>query len=52
MQNTIRNGHVHVVHFLCYGLKLLNLKLKTQPKQFLGYLPLDIALPDYLRLKL
>ncbi len=24
--------------------KLSNLKLKTQPKQLLGYLPLDIAL--------
>jgi len=38
-----RNGHV--VHFLCYGVKLPNLKLKTQPKQLLGSLPLDISLP-------
>ncbi len=41
-----RNGHVHVVHFLCYGLKLPNLKLKTQPKQLLGLLPLDITFPE------
>jgi hypothetical protein len=40
-----RNGHVHAAHFLCYGVKLPNLKLKTQPKQLLGYLPLDIVLP-------
>ncbi len=36
---------VNVVHFLCYEVKLPKLKLKTQPKQFLGSLPLDIALP-------
>jgi hypothetical protein len=24
-----RNGHVHVVYFLCYGVKLLSLKLKN-----------------------
>ena len=29
-----RNGRVHVVRFLCYGVKLPNLKLKTRPKQF------------------
>ncbi len=40
-----RNGRVHAVHFLCYGTKLPNLELKTQPKQLLGSLPLDIALP-------
>jgi hypothetical protein len=40
-----RNGRVNVVHFLCYEVKLPKLKLKTQPKQFLGSLPLDIALP-------
>jgi hypothetical protein len=39
------NGHELIVHFLCYGVKLPNLKLKTQPKQLLGLLPLDIALP-------
>ncbi len=41
-----RNGRVHVVRFLCYGVKLPNLKLKTQPKQLLGLLPLDITLPQ------
>jgi hypothetical protein len=39
-----RNGHVHAVHFLCYRVKMPNLKLKTWPKQLLGFLPLDIAL--------
>jgi hypothetical protein len=42
----LRNGHVHVVHFLCYGVKLPNLKLKTRPKQLLGSLLLDITLPN------
>jgi hypothetical protein len=44
-----RNGRVHVAHFLCYGVKLPNFKMKTQPKQLLGSLslPLDIALPGY-----
>jgi hypothetical protein len=40
-----RHGRLHSVHFLCYGVKLPNLKLKTRPKQLLDYLPLDIALP-------
>ncbi len=40
-----RSGRVHAMHLLCYGVKLPNLKLKTRPKQLLGYLPLDIALP-------
>jgi hypothetical protein len=40
-----RNGRVHAVHFICNGVKLHNLKLKTWPKQLLGSLPLDIALP-------
>ncbi len=42
-----RNGRLHVVHFLCYGVELPNSKLKTQFKQLigLGYLQLDIALP-------
>ncbi len=40
-----RNGRVHAVHVLCCGVKLPNLKLKTWPKQLLGSLPLDIALP-------
>jgi hypothetical protein len=41
-----RNGRVHAKHFLHYRLKLPNLKLKTRPKQLLGSLPLDIALPE------
>jgi hypothetical protein len=40
-----RYGRVHAVHFICNGVKLHNLKLKTRPKQLLDYLPLDIALP-------
>jgi hypothetical protein len=40
-----RNGHVHAVHFICYGTKLPNLELETLPKQFLGCLPLDVSLP-------
>jgi hypothetical protein len=44
-----RYGRVRAVHFLCLGVKLPNLKMKTQPKQVLGSLLLDIALP-YLRL--
>ena len=40
-----RNGRLHAVHFLCLGVKLPNLKLKTRPKQVLGSLSLDIALP-------
>jgi hypothetical protein len=27
------NGQEHAVHFLCYGVKLPYLKLKTQPNQ-------------------
>ncbi len=41
-----RSGHLHAVHLWCYTLKLPNLKLNTQPKQFLGSLLLDIALHD------
>jgi len=40
-----RYGHVRAVHFLCEGVKLPNLKLKTQPKQVFGSFPLVIALP-------
>jgi hypothetical protein len=40
-----RNGCVHVVYFLCVGIKLSNLKLKTWPKQLSGYLRLDIVFP-------
>ncbi len=42
-----RSGRVHAVHLLWYGEKQLNLKLKTQPKQFLGSLLLYIALPEH-----
>jgi hypothetical protein len=38
-------GHLHSAHLFCYMVKLRNLKLKTQPKQLLGSLPLDVALP-------
>jgi hypothetical protein len=41
----VRSGHLHAAHLWCYQVKLLNLKLKTQPKKLLGSLPLDIALP-------
>ncbi len=39
-----RCGCVVVTHLCCYEAKLVNLKLKTQPKQLLGYLPLNIEL--------
>ncbi len=39
-----RNGHLHTEHFGRYQVKLPNLKLKTQPKQLLGSLPLVIVL--------
>jgi hypothetical protein len=39
-----RNGRVHAVHFLCDRVKQPNLKMKTQPKQQLGSLSLDILL--------
>jgi hypothetical protein len=34
------------MYFRCYEAKLPNLKLKTQPKQLLGSLPLAFALPS------
>ena len=40
-----RYGHLRADHFWCYQVKLPNLKLKTQPKQLLGSLPLVTALP-------
>ncbi len=43
-----KSGHLHALHFWRYQVKLPNLKLKTQPKQLLGSLPLVIALPDAL----
>ncbi len=42
-----RSGHLHAAQFWCYRVKLLNLKLKTGPKQLLGSFPLVIALPDF-----
>jgi hypothetical protein len=42
-----RSGHLHAAHLWCFQVKLPNLRLKTWPKQLLGYLLLDIALPEY-----
>jgi hypothetical protein len=39
------SGRFHAAHLWVFLLKLPNLKLKTWPKQLLGSLPLDIALP-------
>ncbi len=41
----IRGGHLHAAAFLVSSVKLPYLQVKTWPKQLLGYLPLDIALP-------
>jgi hypothetical protein len=41
---------MRAMQLLCFETKLSNLMLKTQPKQLLGYLPLDIALSDPLGL--
>jgi hypothetical protein len=41
-----RSGCVCAMHLSCFETKLPNLMLKTRPKQLLGYLPLDIVLPD------
>ncbi len=40
-----RNDSEDAVNFICHGEKQPNFKLKTWPKQPLGSLPLDIALP-------
>jgi hypothetical protein len=40
-----RFGHLQAEHLWCYQVKLPNLKLKTRPKQLLGFLPLVIVLP-------
>ncbi len=40
-----RTGHLHAANVWCYPVKLSTLKLKTQPKQLLVYLPLDVPLP-------
>jgi hypothetical protein len=39
-----RNGRVPAVHFLCYKVKLPNLKLKTRLKQLSSFLLLNIML--------
>jgi hypothetical protein len=36
---------LHTIRLYYFETKLPNLKLKTRPKQLLGSLPLDIALP-------
>ncbi len=41
------NGCVRAMHFLHYRVKLPKLKSKTRPKQLLGSLSLDIALPCF-----
>jgi hypothetical protein len=38
-----RSGREDDMQLHCFGTKLSNLKLKTLPKQILGYLKLDIA---------
>jgi hypothetical protein len=40
-----RSGCVYAIQLHCFETKLPNLMLKPRPKQLLGYLPLDIALP-------
>jgi hypothetical protein len=40
-----RSVHLHSAHLWFYRIKLPNLKLKTQPKQLIGSLPIDITLP-------
>jgi hypothetical protein len=40
-----RRGRLHGALVWCYRVKLPGFKLKTRPKQLLGYLPLDIVLP-------
>ncbi len=41
-----RSGHLHAAHLQCFQVKLPNLRLKTQPKQLLGSLLLDITLSE------
>ncbi len=40
-----RSGHVYALQLDFSETEQPNLKLKTRPKQLLGYLQLDIALP-------
>ncbi len=42
-----RSGHLHAAQLRCYWVKLTNLKEKTQPKQLLGSIFLNNALPGY-----
>jgi len=41
-------GCVRAMQLPCFETKLASLKLKTLPKQLLGSLPLEIALPNKL----
>jgi len=45
-----KSGHLHAADLWCYWVKLHNLNLKTRPKQLLGSLPLDIALPFWVKI--
>jgi hypothetical protein len=40
-----RSDCMSATHLFCYEAKQTNLKLKAQPKQLLGSLPLAFALP-------
>jgi hypothetical protein len=40
-----RSGREYAIHSCCYWARLHDLNLETRPKQLLGSLPLDIALP-------
>jgi hypothetical protein len=40
-----RSGCMCAMPFRCYEAKQPNLKLKTQPEQLLGSLPIALALP-------
>jgi hypothetical protein len=42
----LNSGHLQAATFLVLSVKLPNLQLKTQPKQFLGSLLLVITLPE------
>jgi len=42
----LRYSHLYAEHLGYYQVKLLNLKLKTRPKQLLGSLPLVITWSD------
>ena len=44
-----RNGCIYTVDLCWYEAKLSNLKVKTRPKQLLGSLPIDIALPGCMK---